>query len=42
LRAQLEASGRDVSICSDEEPALEPRGVGHPTACHFAEVRRAV
>jgi oligopeptide/dipeptide ABC transporter ATP-binding protein len=41
-RAELEAAGRDVSICADEVPALEPRTVGHPTACHFAEVRAAV
>jgi oligopeptide transport system ATP-binding protein len=41
-RAELEAAGRDVSICADEVPALEPRHVGHPTACHFAEVRTSV
>lgn len=26
------------SLCRDEEPALEPRGTGHPVACHFATV----
>jgi peptide/nickel transport system ATP-binding protein/oligopeptide transport system ATP-binding protein len=41
-RAELEAQGRDVSICADEVPALEPRGLSHPVACHFAEVRAAV
>jgi peptide/nickel transport system ATP-binding protein/oligopeptide transport system ATP-binding protein len=35
-RAELEAQGVDVSVCSEEEPALEPRDVGHATACHFA------
>jgi peptide/nickel transport system ATP-binding protein/oligopeptide transport system ATP-binding protein len=35
-RADLEAKGVDVSACSEIEPALERRDVGHPTACHFA------
>jgi peptide/nickel transport system ATP-binding protein/oligopeptide transport system ATP-binding protein len=34
-RAELEAAGVDVSACHELEPALEPREVGHPTACHF-------
>ena len=25
-------------ICATEEPLLEVRGIGHPVACHFAEV----
>jgi oligopeptide transport system ATP-binding protein len=25
-------------ICAEVEPPLEPRGFGHPSACHFAEV----
>ncbi|WP_103502682.1 oligopeptide/dipeptide ABC transporter ATP-binding protein [Streptomyces sp. SM12] len=25
-------------ICATEEPALKDRGMGHPVACHFAEV----
>ena len=25
-------------ICSQVEPPLEPRGFGHPSACHFPEV----
>jgi oligopeptide transport system ATP-binding protein len=28
--------------CAREEPALEPRGHDHPSACHFAEVRDVV
>jgi oligopeptide transport system ATP-binding protein len=24
-------------LCADEDPALEPRGFDHPSACHFAE-----
>jgi oligopeptide/dipeptide ABC transporter ATP-binding protein len=27
-------------ICAEEEPALENRGQGHPSACHFAEIQR--
>jgi oligopeptide/dipeptide ABC transporter ATP-binding protein len=44
-RQRLEASGVDTSICSEEEPLLEirpARGVDHPVACHFAEVRTVV
>jgi len=29
-------------ICAVEEPALIDRGQGHPSACHFAEVRDVV
>jgi len=29
-------------ICAKEEPALIDRGVGHPVACHFAEVATVV
>ncbi len=25
-------------ICTEEEPVLEDRGQGHPSACHFAEI----
>jgi oligopeptide transport system ATP-binding protein len=28
--------------CAIEEPALEPRGGGHPSACHYAEERSVV
>ena len=28
--------------CAQEEPALEPRGHDHPSACHFAEVADVV
>ena len=28
--------------CAEEEPALEPRGFDHPSACHFAEIERVV
>jgi oligopeptide/dipeptide ABC transporter ATP-binding protein len=41
-RAELEAAGSDVSICSEQEPLLEDRGIGHTVACHFAEVRQAL
>jgi peptide/nickel transport system ATP-binding protein/oligopeptide transport system ATP-binding protein len=41
-RAELEKAGTDVSICTEEEPALEPRHVGHATACHFARVLETV
>jgi peptide/nickel transport system ATP-binding protein len=29
-------------ICAEEEPALEDRGQGHPSACHFSEVTSVV
>ena len=29
-------------VCAVEEPALVDRGQGHPSACHFAEVREVV
>ena len=38
----LEAQGVDTSACVEQEPALEPRDVGHPVACHFATVRQVV
>jgi peptide/nickel transport system ATP-binding protein/oligopeptide transport system ATP-binding protein len=41
-KLELEASGVDTSACSEQEPALEPRDVGHPVACHFAAVRTVV
>jgi oligopeptide transport system ATP-binding protein len=28
--------------CAEEEPALEPRGFDHPSACHFAEIERVI
>ncbi|MGH9124299.1 MAG: ABC transporter ATP-binding protein [Acidimicrobiales bacterium] len=31
-----------TELCALEEPALVDRGQGHPVACHFAEVPRAV
>jgi len=30
------------AICAEEEPALVDRGQGHPSACHFAEVREVI
>ena len=29
-------------ICAEEEPALVDRGQGHPSACHFAEIKEVV
>ena len=29
-------------ICATQEPALDDRGIGHPVACHFAEVKEVV
>ena len=29
-------SETEQAACINDEPALEPRGVGHPTACHYA------
>jgi len=40
-KAELEAAGQDTSACVEQDPALEPREVGHPVACHFP-VRRTV
>jgi peptide/nickel transport system ATP-binding protein/oligopeptide transport system ATP-binding protein len=31
-----------ADICATEEPALADPGVGHPVACHFAEVKAMV
>jgi oligopeptide/dipeptide ABC transporter ATP-binding protein len=42
LKAELEASGVDTSACVEQDPPLEPRDVGHPTACHFARVREMI
>ncbi len=41
-KQELEAKGTDTSICAEQDPALEPRDVGHPAACHFARVREVV
>jgi len=38
-KLELEAGGVDTSACSEQEPALEPRDIGHPVACHFAARR---
>jgi len=38
-KLELEAAGVDTSPCVDQEPALEPRDIGHPVACHFAAHR---
>ncbi|MEX2292586.1 MAG: oligopeptide/dipeptide ABC transporter ATP-binding protein [Acidimicrobiales bacterium] len=38
-KTELEAAGVDTSVCSSQEPALEPRDIGHPVACHFAAQR---
>jgi oligopeptide/dipeptide ABC transporter ATP-binding protein len=29
-------------ICAEEEPELTERGLGHPSACHFAEVVKVI
>ena len=41
-KLELEAAGIDTSACSEQVPALEPRDVGHPVACHFAATRAVV
>ena len=41
-KAELEAGGVDTSACVEQEPALEPRDIGHPVACHFAATRDVV
>jgi oligopeptide/dipeptide ABC transporter ATP-binding protein len=38
-KAELDAAGVDTSACSEQEPILEPRDIGHPVACHFAATR---
>jgi oligopeptide/dipeptide ABC transporter ATP-binding protein len=38
-KAELDAAGVDTSACVEQEPALEPRDIGHPVACHFAATR---
>jgi oligopeptide transport system ATP-binding protein len=38
----LEEAGVDTTACVEQEPALEPRNIGHPTACHFAQMREVV
>ncbi len=40
-KLELEASGADTTPCIDDVPALDPRDIGHPVACHFP-VRREV
>jgi oligopeptide transport system ATP-binding protein len=37
-----ELSEGERQRCIDEPPALVDRGVGHPTACHYAESRQLV
>jgi oligopeptide/dipeptide ABC transporter ATP-binding protein len=41
-KLELEAQGVDTSTCVDDDPALEPRDVGHPVACHFAAALEVV
>jgi len=39
---ELEAGGVDTSACVEQVPELDASVVGHPVACHFAEVRQPV
>ena len=41
-KAELEAAGTDTAICTESDPELEPRDIGHPVACHFAAVRSVI
>jgi len=41
-KAALDAAGQDTSACVEQEPALEPRDVGHPVACHFPSRREVI
>jgi oligopeptide/dipeptide ABC transporter ATP-binding protein len=38
-KLELEAGGVDTRACSEQEPLLDVRTVGHPVACHFAATR---
>ncbi len=41
-KLELEQAGVDTSACVQEDPALEPRDIGHPVACHFAAHREVL
>ena len=44
-KAALEEGGVDTSVCANEEPLLQihtEKGIDHPAACHFAQVRSLV
>jgi oligopeptide/dipeptide ABC transporter ATP-binding protein len=41
-KAELEARGVDTSPCVEADPELAPRDIGHPVACHFAEVHSVI
>jgi peptide/nickel transport system ATP-binding protein/oligopeptide transport system ATP-binding protein len=44
-KAALEEGGVDTSVCVNEEPLLQihtEKGIDHPAACHFAQVRSLV
>ncbi len=41
-KLELEAAGVNTSACSEQEPVLEPRDIGHPVACHFAARRKVI
>jgi len=41
-KAALDAAGTDTSACTELDPDLVPRDIGHPVACHFATVRSVV
>jgi oligopeptide transport system ATP-binding protein len=37
-----ELSENERQRCIDEEPVLEDRGQGHPSACHYAEIQKVI
>lgn len=41
-KTELDAAGTDTSACVELDPELKPRDVGHPVACHFAEVHSVI
>ena len=41
-KLELEEGGVDTSACSEQEPILDSKEVGHPVACHFTTLRQVL
>ena len=41
-KLELEEGGVDTSACSEQEPLLDAKEVGHPVACHFTTLRQVL